>query len=257
MNQIETYRLNESKTLIFPGSDQQTIQYATEDIIRKGQEAIRLRGRFTIALSGGSTPKKIYQLLKSDKYKDQLDYAKVYIFFGDERSVDPQDPESNYKMALENGFNDLPVPKEHIFRMKAESDIENGALEYEKILNQFVPDKRLDFVMLGMGDDGHTASLFPRTKALDEVSRIVVANQVPQKNTYRMTMTFPCINNAKHICLYVLGSTKKDQLADVLFSDKDYPSKHIGSKKSPAHWIIDNAAKEKIYPLLDNKKKAI
>lgn len=257
MNQAEIYHLNESKTLVFPGDDKEAIEYAVQDIINKAREAIEQRGRFTIALSGGSTPKKIYQLLNSEKFKDQIDYSKTFVFFGDERSVGPQDPDSNYKMALDNGLNDLPIPKNQIFRMEAESNIDQAALNYEKILEEFVPDKSLDFIMLGMGDDGHTASLFPGTKALDETTRIVIANEVPQKNTIRMTMTFPYINNAKNIRLYVLGSNKQDRLVSVLLGNQDYPSKRIGSTKTPAHWIIDNDAKKNLHPLLKAKENTI
>jgi 6-phosphogluconolactonase len=244
MDQVKQYILSESKTLIFPGDEHATITYATEEIVTKANEAIAERGQFTIALSGGSTPKKIYQMLKTPKYRDRIDYSKVYVFFGDERSVAPTNPDSNYKMALDNGISELGIPVSHIYRMRAEGDIEQGAKEYELILKELVADGKIDFVMLGMGDDGHTASLFPNTKALSETTRMVVPNEVPQKKTLRMTMTHTCINNAKHISLYIIGSAKTERLESVLFSEEPYPSKNVGTKATPANWIIDDSAKK-------------
>lgn len=150
---------------------------------------------------------------------------------------------------MKAGFENMPIPKENIFRMRAEDAIEANARAYEKLLKDTLRNRPLDLVMLGMGEDGHTASLFPHTQALSENNQLAVANEVPQKNTWRMTLTYPCINASRHIALYVLGSSKKYMVEKVLKgpeAPKEFPVQRVGTPTHKALWILDDAAAELI-----------
>lgn len=236
--------IDERRKLFVPGNAQQTIQYCVNQWIDLAKRAIADHGFFAVALSGGSTPKAIYKGLV--EANTTLDWEKVYLFWSDERSVAPDDPESNFHMALEEGgLNQLPILAPHIFRMVAEKEIEQNARNYEELIVKVLEGRPFDLIMLGMGEDGHTASLFPHTKALHEIKRLVVANHVPQKTTWRMTFTFPCINAASTICLYALGSSKANMLHRVLkgpFQPDELPSQNIGTHAHPALWIADESA---------------
>ncbi len=234
---IKTF--DKRRTIALPGDEEKTIQFAVDHWIKTAQKAIASKGSFFVALSGGSTPKKIF----SHFTPSMLDWSSVYLFWSDERSVLPTDPESNYKMALDSGLGKLPIPKAQIFRMHAEKDIEENALLYEKKIKEIVPNASFDLIMLGMGEDGHTASLFPETKALREKDRLVVANSVPSKQTTRMTFTFPLINKAQEIVIYVLGKGKQDALENIFTNpSSSLPATQVGSVLHPALWIIDDAA---------------
>lgn len=159
-NLIQSY--DERRDVIIPGDEKATLQFCIEHFIESANLAIDQQGYFAVALSGGSTPKNIFKGLVSEQYRNKIDWTKVLIFWSDERSVPPDDPESNYHMAMEAGFKKLPIKPDQIFRMKAEGDIEEEAKEYERLIQEKIPSKRFDLVMLGMGEDGHTASLFPK-----------------------------------------------------------------------------------------------
>lgn len=207
------------------------IASAVQQFIDLAHQAIKERGQFTVALSGGSTPKAIYQTL-SQKPK-ALDWGRVFLFWSDERSVPPDHPDSNYRMAMEH-LGKLPILEEHIFRMHAENDIEVNAAAYEHVIKAKT-DGIFDLVMLGMGEDGHTASLFPGTEALKITDRLVVPNYIPHLDSWRMTLTFPCINAARTICVYVLGEKKRARLKEVLAGENDFPISYV---KNP-HWVTD------------------
>ena len=247
--EMKTFDLDERRTLLLPGNHDATIKFAVEHWIKCANEAIKSHGYFAVALSGGSTPKKIFQELCTT-HKDAVDWNKVYLFWSDERSVSPENPDSNYHMAMqEAGLSKLHIHENHIFRMMAEKNIEANAAHYEKKIRDNVKKSQFDLVMLGMGDDGHTASLFPHTEALDVTGKLVTANHVTQKETWRMTFTYECINQAHNICLYVLGANKAEILEKVLFSPlqkENYPSQNIGTKDHKAHWIIDEAASKNL-----------
>ncbi len=237
--------LDEKRNYVVPGDKKETITFATNHFIETAQNAIDSNGTFFVALSGGSTPKAIFQNLASASYKDQIDWSKVYLFWSDERSVPKDHSDSNYNMAMTNGFDKLNIPQNQIFRMEAESNLEKNAEIYEQKIKEIVPNQSFDLVMLGMGDDGHTASLFPSTKALNENKRLVVANFIESKDSWRMTFTFPCINNAEHIALYVLGESKAEMVKKVFRSQNAielYPSAKIGTKERKALWILDKEA---------------
>ena len=198
---IESF--DERRDIVIPGDHKETIRFCIEHFLAIGNQAIADRGSYAVALSGGSTPKAIFEGLCNPQHHTKIDWSKVLLFWSDERAVEPSHPDSNYLMAMEAGFKKLPIPKEHIFRMEAEHDIEANAARYEKLIEAKVPSRSFDLVMLGMGDDGHTASLFPQTHALQAEGKLVVANYIPQKKTWRMTLTFSlyqCRKKYLHLC---------------------------------------------------------
>lgn len=238
---IETY--DERRDILAVKDSQEAIQFAVEHFFTIGKKAIEEKGVFSVALSGGSTPKAIYQEIA--KHENRLDWTKVLLFWSDERSVPPTDPNSNYKMAMDAGFSSLPIPSDHIFRMIAEDDIEENAKKYETILLSKVPNGSFDLVLLGMGEDGHTASLFPKTHGLHSPARQVIANYIPQLDTWRMTLTFECINASANIAIYVLGKSKARMVKEIFDRPLDpdlLPIQKIGTPSHKALWILDDAA---------------
>src|ERR1035438_7511191 len=193
---------------------------AAEEFIRVGRAAIGAQGRFTVALSGGSTPKALYSLLAANYAS--FAWNRIFLFFGDERHVPPTDPESNYRMVNESLLTKIAIPPENVFRVAAENpDAATAAADYETQLRRFFELKpgefpRFDLILLGMGPDGHTASLFPDSAALDEQSRLVVANWVAKFNTHRITLTFPVLNRAAEVMFMASGADKADMLRQVL-----------------------------------------
>lgn len=247
MNSHTIKMLDDRREIAVPGNYEETIRFSAEYFIHLAHHALNSHGYFAVALSGGSTPKAIFNLLCSPLYKDKLDWSKVKIFWSDERSVSPDDPESNYYMAMKAGFSSLPLKEENIFRMPAdEEDIEQAAEKYEKLILKNVPNGKFDLVMLGMGDDGHTASLFPKTHGLHvESKRLVIANFIPQKDTWRMTLTFDAIDQAHHSVIYVIGKSKAKMVKEVLTSSYEpdlYPVQRVGTRTHKALWILDNEA---------------
>lgn len=241
--------LDARRDIIIPGDAQETVHFCVEQFLAIGQEAIAQRGFFTVALSGGQTPHAIFKALSLPANRDRLDWSKVLCFWSDERSVPPSHPESNYKTAMDAGLKALPLLKEHIFRMQAEENIEENALEYEKLIRQWVPSVSFDLLMLGMGEDGHTASLFPRTHGLHTKDRLVIANFVPQKETWRMSFTYECIHSAKVICIYAIGKNKESMVAQALtsFYDPDnLPIQRVGTDHHKALWILDYDSSRKL-----------
>lgn len=235
---------DERRDLALPGNKEATIEFCTKHFIDTANFSIKDHGAFYVALSGGSTPKAIFKNLASESFRSQVDWSKVYLFWSDERSVGPDHEDSNYHMAMTFGFQSLPVKKDHIFRMVAEENLESNALVYENTIKKVVKDSSFDLIMLGMGEDGHTASLFPNTEALKEKTRFVVPNFIPEKDSWRMTFTFPLINQAKHIAIYVLGASKAHRLKDVLSQKNElsYPSAKVGTNQHKALWICDSEA---------------
>ncbi len=245
---IENFKINpwdERRNLLIPGDKESTLDVCVRHFLSCYRQAIDTHGKFFVALSGGSTPKRIFEQITTPPYSEQIEWDKVWLFWGDERNVPPTDNDSNYKMAMDAGFSKVPIPKEQIFRMRAEEDIETAALKYEEAIRNILQEKNLDLVMLGMGEDGHTASLFPQTEGLKAKDRLAIANYIPQKNTWRMSLTFEAINNAENIAIYVIGDSKKDTLVEVFKSEEQferYPIQRIGTKDHKALWIIDETA---------------
>lgn len=237
------------RDIIIPGNAEETIRFSVCQFLEIGREAIQERGFFCVALSGGNTPNAIFQELSKPSHQSALDWSKVLCFWSDERSVPPDDQESNYHAAMQAGLASLPLKGENIFRMVAEKDIEENALAYEQLIRQKIPSLHFDLMMLGMGEDGHTASLFPCTHGLHTRDRLVIANYVPQKQTWRMTMTYECIHMARTICIYALGSKKANMVSRVLLGPYDpdqFPVQRIGTPMHKALWILDQGASEQL-----------
>src|SRR5215472_5551805 len=176
--------------LVFPSAEAVT-RAAADRFASVAAESIAARGRFSVVLSGGSTPRGAYQLLANEPYAHQIDWARTFIFFGDERCVPPDHPDSNFRMANEALLSRVPIPPGNIKRMAGEGDPNASAAAYEADLRAWFGRAdwpRLDLVFLGMGDDGHTASLFPGSAALQETARWVVANWVEKFHTFRITL---------------------------------------------------------------------
>jgi 6-phosphogluconolactonase len=245
-NAIFSY--DDRRDLAIPGDLHATLHFCADHFMQCAEEAIHDHGYFAVALAGGSTPKGVYQKLTEKPYAEKIDWNKVKLFWSDERSVPPSHPDSNYCMAMEAAFSKLPIPASQIYRMVADEDIELGAQEYENLIKTSLQPAGFDLVLLGMGDDGHTASLFPQTHALHVENRLVVANFVPKLNTWRMTLTYECINKAHRRVLYVFGKNKADIVKTVLngtYQPDLYPVQNIGIRSHKALWILDTDATAK------------
>lgn len=232
--------IDSRRKVIIPGNEKETIDFSAKHFIDCAKTAIASHGSFFVALSGGSTPKKIYETLTSN-YKTAIDWGKVFLFWSDERAVPPDHPDSNYKMAMDAGFKTLPIPASNIFRMKGEGDIKSHATDYEIVIKNTLGRHNFDLIMLGIGEDGHTASLFPNTKGLTVEDKWVIANEVPQKKTCRMTFTYPLINSAENIVFYALGENKQEIIKKILITNL-YPASFIGTSKHPAIFVLDASA---------------
>lgn len=199
-------------------------------------EAIAARGTFSLALSGGNTPKPVFEALA----KRPLDWSKVIITFGDERCVPPDDEQSNYLMARRTLLDAISIPPENVLRMKGEIDPAAAAREYEAELLVRAGGGvfRHDLILLGMGPDGHTASLFPGTPALTERERLVVENYVPKMGMWRITFTYPLLDAARHVCFLVNSAGKDDILNEVFSGKSDYPCAAINPADGKLTWLL-------------------
>ena len=226
-----------------------------------GKQAIAERNRFLVALSGGSTPKALYSILANDKYAQQLNWSKVHFLFGDERSVPPTHADSNFAMANAILFSPLHIPSAQIHRMRGEDPPETAAAQYETTLRHLttaVPGQwpRLDLVLLGMGDDGHTASLFPGTASLTEQTRWVVPSTSPQGTGTRVTLTLGVINHASVILFLVAGRNKAAVVRRVLEQRPGdpgpYPAALIRPETGRLLWYLDRAAASELTATTDD-----
>jgi 6-phosphogluconolactonase len=225
---------------------QQLAEAAARDFAARAEEAANERDRFAVALAGGSTPKTTYEALARD-YADKLDWGRVHVFFGDERAVPPDHEDSNYRMAYETLLSHVPVGSVH--RMRGELPPAEAAAAYEEELREFFGASEeppsFDLILLGLGEDGHTASLFPETSALDVTNRWVVANPVLKLETTRLTLTIPVVNAAKAVTFLVAGRGKAEALKKILERDADpreYPAKFIRLEDGDLTWMADRAA---------------
>jgi 6-phosphogluconolactonase len=217
---------------------------AAEFILQKARVALAERDQFRIALSGGNTPRPVYAELA--RIGRDLPWDRVFFTFGDERCVSPDDEQSNFRMARESLFVPAAIPEKSIARIRGEIDPQIAAQEYQDGLDLLAAQRgemiyRHDLILLGMGDDGHTASLFPGTAALEEKVRKVVANFVPKFNTWRITFTFPLIDQARHVCYLVNANKNVDLLQKVLGGDRQFPSARVEPANGALTWILGEA----------------
>ena len=226
---------------------------AADLFVRRARETIQ-PGRFSVVLSGGSTPKAFHHVLAASPYRDQVSWSRVHFYWGDDRCVAPDDPDSNFRMARETLLDKLPIHEAQIHRIHTELDSAAAATLYEDELRQDftlsagqLP--RFDLLYLGMGPDGHTASLFPHTAALRVTDRLVTANYVPKLNTSRITLTAPVLNHAAAVVFLVAGEEKAGALARVLEGPPDpdtYPSQRIAPTDGELYWLVDRAAASRL-----------
>jgi 6-phosphogluconolactonase len=217
---------------------------AAERFVTQVNTSIRERGRFAAVLSGGSTPKKTYELLATPDFRDRVRWTSVHLFFGDERTVPPDHPDSNYRMAYNAFISHVPIPTENVHRMKGEMEPVSSARKYEAELRAFFPNlawPAFDLVFLGLGDDGHTASLFPDTEALYEQTAWVVSNWVEKLKTVRLTLTIPALNHASQILFLVTG-TAKAPVIRALIEGAKVPTALIAPVEGDCEWVVDKTA---------------
>lgn len=222
------------------------ISGAADTIAAAAAEAIAARGRFTIALSGGNTPRPVYQRLAASA----IDWPRVHVFFGDERCVSPRDARSNYHMAKVALLDRVPVPSEHVYRLRGEDPPEAAADAYAVDIRRALgEDGRLDLVLLGLGHDAHTASLFPGLAAATETRRTVMASYVEFVGMWRLSLTPAAINAARRVLFVVTGEDKADILRRVLKGPREpvvLPAQAIHPKERPATWLLDRQAAAKL-----------
>jgi 6-phosphogluconolactonase len=221
---------------------------AADRVVRWAKQFIDEHHRFSIALSGGSTPKALYQILATPQVASEIDWPKVEVFFGDERCVPPEHAESNYRMAREALLGKVPIPGDNIYRMRGEIEPEEAAKEYGLMLKEKFGDGGIDLMLLGLGEDGHTASLFPHTPALHETKHRCVAQLVEHSTTgrsWRLTLTPPFINQCRQILVLVSGENKACAMHEVLEGPRDpdrLPMQLIEPVTGEVVWLADAAA---------------
>lgn len=231
------------------------ISTSVQDLARAAAEhfikSVTHQELFTVALSGGSTPKALYELLANpnEPFRDQIPWPSIHFFWSDDRHVPPGDPESNYGMANEVMLSRVPVSPNNIHRIHGENpDAAQGAQEYEEeiqtVTGQDLP--RLDLILLGLGTDGHTASIFPGSEVLHETERLVAAPWVEKLKTYRITMTLPLLNNAASVVFLVSGREKAEIVKEVLEGPKRYPAQAVSPTNGELLWLLDKDAASKL-----------
>jgi len=220
---------------------------ATADLfVKLAEDAINERGKFVTSLSAGSTPKGFYSRLAEKEIAAKIDWSKVVVFFGDERTVPYTSPESNQRMITEHLLSKVALARENVFALSdPDMDPKQTAIDYERTMREFfrlagdeLP--QFDFMLLGLGDDGHTASLFPGSPALSETHRWFVDNKVEKLNTVRLTTTYPVINNSRNIIFLASGKGKAGVLKEVLTGPEGkYPSQNVKAENGKLYWYLD------------------
>ena len=229
-----------------------TMKAAAEFISALTEKRIRAQDYFTIALSGGTTPRGLYRLLASPPYMERIAWERWQVFWGDERCVPPEHEDSNYRMAREALLGHVPIPADRIYRIRGETPPEEAAMEYEERLREVFqsPSPVFDLILLGIGGDGHIASLFPNTDALQEKRRQVVANWVPELQSHRITFTLPLINKARVVAFLVTEESKAGVLREVLQPSSQAqmrPAALVSPASGIAHWFLTGAAASHLY----------
>ena len=222
-------------------------QGAAEFFIVKAQDAMAARGRFSVALSGGSTPRRTYEMLAQPAFRDRVDWARAHIFWGDERCVDPDDPRSNARMAQEALLRQVPVPAGQVHPMDCRPSPREAARRYEALLQSFFAggEPRFDLILLGLGENGHTASLFPGAPVLTEAEGWVAEVYLAEPDLHRLTLTAPCINRAATVAFLVAGAAKAAVVREVIEGPRDpsrLPAQLIHPEPGELHWLLDKGA---------------
>ncbi|UII26824.1 6-phosphogluconolactonase [Fulvivirga maritima] len=232
-------------------SQQEASEAMAQEFKNIANESVKERGRFNVSLTGGSSPKVLYQLLAKEPLVNEIPWDKTFVFWGDERCVPFDHEDNNAKMAFELLLNDVPVPEENIFRMDGRNDPEEGAQQYESILKEHFAGEEpaFDLILLGMGGDGHTASIFPGTEVINEKDKWVDKGYNAELKSDRITLTAPFINKARNIFFGAFGEGKAETLKSVIEGDykpTEYPSQLIKPEKGNLVWYLDEAAAKQI-----------
>jgi 6-phosphogluconolactonase len=219
------------------------IEAATEQFVVSARSAIAKRGVFHVALAGGSTPKGLYQKLATSPYVDQIDWSRVHLFFGDERCVLPTHSDSNFKMASEAMIDHIAIPQENVHRMPTEEGVApDVAIRYGRKMQEILGEEPLDLVLLGLGPDGHIASLFPDTPALDVTDTKTTSLYVEKFESWRVTMTYPTINAARQVIVFIAGKAKTAIVKDITTDAvKGLPVQRL-APQGDYFWFMDAAA---------------
>lgn len=248
--------MTETKTrlrsvLIFPDLAALS-NHAAEVFVSLSADAVRERRKFSVALSGGSTPQVLYRLLATPPYASRVDWSNVHVFWGDERCVPPTDEQSNYRMAYEELLSKVRIPSANVHRIHGEEDPAQGAKQYNGELREFFADvrgangwTRFDLMLLGMGDDGHTASLFPNNPILDEHEHAARAVWVEKFGMWRITLTSVAINASRHVRFLVSGAGKANTLKEVLHGPsrpRELPAQIVRPVDGDIHWCVTQDA---------------
>lgn len=220
---------------------------AAEHFAESAQEAVADHGYFSVVLAGGATPRATYEVLATVEFAQRIPWERVHVFWGDERCVAPNHEASNYRMAHEVLLRHSPIPAKHVYRMQGEEVPKKAAKDYENHILNFFKGKttRFDLVFLGLGEDTHTASLFPETKALSNAKRLVLANYVRKLASWRLTMTPRLINQAANVTFLVSGTNKAAALQRVLagrFTPEEIPAQIIRPERGQLRWLLDSGA---------------
>jgi 6-phosphogluconolactonase len=230
-------------------SENEVLDALAAHFVKLAEDTIAAKGKFTVALSGGSSPKKLYELLASTIYADSVAWDKVFFFFGDERNVPQTDKDSNYLMAKKTLFDPLGINPANVFAVDTSLEPKEAAANYQEVIEQFFDEDELSFdlVLLGLGDNSHTASLFPYTPVLHDRSPGVKEVWLEDQQVYRITLNAPLINEAQHIAFLVYGEGKAIAVHHVLEDDEDienYPAQLIEPIVGEIQWFLDEAAAE-------------
>jgi 6-phosphogluconolactonase len=219
-------------------------QAAAELIVEQAQAAVRDRGRFSMALAGGSTPQRAYEILARPPFRDRIPWRQIHLFWGDERCVPFRDPRSNAAMVCRALLDQVPIPASHIHQVNCAKSPHEAAREYEVLLRTFFAGHPavFDLVLLGLGADGHTASLFPGTSALEERKRWVTEVCVTEQEIYRVTLTPLLINQARMVVFLVSGAAKAAVLRDIREGTADMPARLIRPARGELRWLVDREA---------------
>jgi 6-phosphogluconolactonase len=224
---------------------------AAEIFVEEAADAVSARGRFAVALSGGETPRRLYNLLAESPIRENIEWKAVHVFWGDERCVPDDDPRSNARMARLSLLDHVPLPSENIHPITCDRPPQEAAVQYEAEIRTFfgTDAPAFDLVLLGLGDNAHTASIFPHTPVLDEKDRWVAEVYVPEQDMHRITLTAPVINQARQVLFLVSGPGKAGALQQVLqgpFRPYDFPAQLIRTKAGQSLWLEDRDAAGKL-----------
>ncbi len=231
---------------VFPSTDE-VLSGLADFFVAQARAAVAARGRFAVALSGGSSPKKLYELLASAAYRGQVSWPQVFFFFGDERNVPADDPQSNYRMAKTALLDPLGIPAAQVFPVNTTLPPAEAARAYTQTIADFFAETpaRFDLVLLGLGDNSHTASLFPHTSVLRATTADAQVVFVEELQADRITLTAPLINQARAVAFLVFGADKAAAVRRVLHGERnvaEYPAQLIAPAAGEAHWFLDQAA---------------